>query len=110
MTRKEVSELFGVMALAWPGAEIFRRQDDIPAAITLWTRCLSDVEAKAAQQGLMRLCRQSKWMPSVAELRSEALTVQADADAHREAAEAMHLIGEGGRGGALERGDQHGIH
>lgn len=95
MTRKDVSELFGVMALAWPSAEIFRRQQDIPAAITLWARCLEDVDTRCAQEGLMRLCRESKFMPSVAEVRAAAAVERGKEDARLAVAETAKLLGRG---------------
>lgn len=42
MTKKEMTELFGVMLLAWPNAEMFKGGvAKLGPTIELWTACLS---------------------------------------------------------------------
>lgn len=78
MNRAEMTEIFAVMMLAWPNAEIFRApsqrelEEKLAPAITLWATCLEDIDAWTAQKAILRLCRTSKFPPSIAELREAA--------------------------------------
>lgn len=45
MTRKEMTEIFSVMLLAWPNAEMFKGGvQKLGPTIELWTACLPDVD------------------------------------------------------------------
>lgn len=45
MTKKEMTELFSVMLLAWPNAEMFKGGvAKLGPTIELWTACLTDVD------------------------------------------------------------------
>lgn len=77
MTRKEMTEIFSVMSLAWPNAEMFKGGvERLGPTITLWASCLPDVDFWTAQQAVVRLCRECKFPPTIAELREAAETVQ----------------------------------
>ncbi len=77
MTKKEVTEIFSVMMSAWPNAEMFRGgMQKLGTTITLWTRCLEDVECWIAQQAVMDLCRTCKFPPSIAEMRECSLNIK----------------------------------
>ncbi len=79
MTRKEMTEIFTIMSLAWPNAEMFKGGvERLGPTITLWTSCLPDVDFWTAQQAVVRLCRECKFPPTIAEFREQAETVHAD--------------------------------
>lgn len=70
MTRAQMAELFGVMALAWPQAEMFRGGlDNLGPTITLWTKCTADVDFQLGQIAMFQLCQSSKFPPTIAEFR-----------------------------------------
>lgn len=73
MTKTEMTELFAVMSLAWPQAEMFRGGvDKLGPTIALWTACLQDLDAWTAQKAMVKLCRECKFPPAIAELREAA--------------------------------------
>ena len=81
MTRKEVTELFGVMLLAWPNAEMFKGGvQKLGPTIELWAKCLPDVDFWTGQQALIRLCQICKFPPTIAEFREQVGTVNTDID------------------------------
>ena len=55
MTRAEVTEIFAVLMMAYPNAEMFKAPDKdslkakLAPTITLWTTCLRDIDFWAAQ-------------------------------------------------------------
>lgn len=68
MTKQEMTEVFGVMMRAWPNAELFKGGVQILGpTVTLWARCLEDVEYWIAQQATYQLCKTCKFPPSIAE-------------------------------------------
>lgn len=72
MTRKEVTELFSVMLLAWPNAEMFKGGvQKLGPTIELWAKCLPDVDFWTGQQALIRLCQVCKFPPTIAEFREQ---------------------------------------
>ena len=72
MTNAEMSELFSLMALAWPRAEAFRPgTEKYQKTIELWLTCLPDVDYWTARQAMIKLCRESKFPPTIAELREK---------------------------------------
>ena len=68
MKAHEMSELFALMMLAWPNAPMFQNGKMEPT-IRLWTLCLSEMDFTTGQAAVIRLCRTSKFPPSIAEMR-----------------------------------------
>ena len=82
MTRKEMTEIFSVMLLAWPNAEMFNGGvQKLGPTIELWTACLPDVDFWQGQQAVIKLCRECKFPPSIAEFREKAEKVQSEVSA-----------------------------
>ena len=81
MTKKEMTELFSVMLLAWPNAEMFKGGvAKLGPTIELWTACLTDVDFWLGQQAVIRLCRECKFPPSIAEFKEKADAVKREID------------------------------
>lgn len=79
MTAKEMTEIFSVMMLAWPNAEMFRGGiQKLGPTIKLWTACLADVDFWIGQQAVIKLCNECKFPPSIAEFREKARSAQTD--------------------------------
>lgn len=84
MTRAEMTEIFAVLMLAYPNAEMFRAgsqqelKEKLAPTITLWTTCLRDVDAWTAQKAVVRLCQTCKYPPTIAEMREAADAVRRD--------------------------------
>ncbi len=73
MTNKEMSELFSVMMLAWPNAEMFKGGTaKLAPTIKLWTSCLPEIDFWTGQQVLIKLCRVCKFPPTIAEFKEQA--------------------------------------
>lgn len=82
MTRKEMTEIFSVMLLAWPNAEMFKGGvQKLGPTIELWTACLPDVDFWIAQQAVIKLCRECKFPPSIAEFKEKAEKVKSEVKA-----------------------------
>lgn len=80
MTRKEMTEIFSVMLLAWPNAEMFKGGvQKLGPTIELWTACLPDVDFWQGQQAVIKLCRECKFPPSIAEFKEKAEDVKIEA-------------------------------
>lgn len=81
MTRAEVTEIFAVLMMAYPNAEMFKAPDKdslkakLAPTITLWTTCLRDIDFWAAQQAVIRVCQTCKFPPTIAEMRAAAEAV-----------------------------------
>lgn len=72
-----MTEIFSVMLLAWPNAEMFKGGvAKLGPTIELWAACLSDVDFWLGQQAVIRLCRECKFPPSIAEFKEKADNVQ----------------------------------
>lgn len=68
MTNKEMAEIFSVMLLAWPSAEVFKGGiAKLGPTIKLWTSCTADVDFWTGQQAVIRLCKTNKFPPTIAE-------------------------------------------
>ena len=84
MTRAEMTEIFAVLMLAYPNAEMFKapnRQalmDKLAPTITLWATCLADVDFWTGQQAAVRVCNACKFPPTIAEFREQAEAVTRD--------------------------------
>lgn len=76
MTKKEMTEIFAVMKLAYPNAEMFKGGiETLKPTIELWASCLADVDFWTGQQALARVCRECKFPPTIAEFRAQAKAV-----------------------------------
>lgn len=81
MTKKEMTEIFSVMLLAWPNAEMFKGGvTKLGPTIELWATCLADVDFWLGQQAVIRLCRECKFPPSIAEFKDKADSVKQEID------------------------------
>ena len=81
MTRKEMSEIFAALLLAYPNAEVFKGGiQKLRPTIELWTAALPEVDYWLGQRALIRVVRECKFPPSIAEFREAAKHEQADAD------------------------------
>lgn len=79
MTRKEMSEIFAVMLLAYPNAEVFKGGiAKLEPTINLWTACLPEVDFWTGQQAVVKLIRECKFPPTIAEFKEKAEEVQSD--------------------------------
>ena len=79
MTEKQMTELFAVMMLAWPGAEMFK--GGIPKlgpTIELWTARTRDIDFWMGAQAVGRLCDINKFPPTIAEFQEQAANVAAE--------------------------------
>lgn len=82
MNRAEMTEIFAVLMLAYPNAEMFKApnqqalKEKLAPVITLWTTCLRDVDFWTGQQAAVRVCQTCKFPPSIAEMREAAEKVQ----------------------------------
>lgn len=79
MTNLEMSDLFGLMILAWPNAEMFKGGvEKLGPTIMLWNKCLPDLDYALAEQAVIRLCRKCKFPPTMAEMREQAEEIKAE--------------------------------
>lgn len=73
MTKKEMSEIFGMMLLAWPNAEMFKGGlQKLKPTVELWAACLPEIDFRTGQQALREICRTCKFPPTIAEFREAA--------------------------------------
>ena len=76
MTELEMTELFGVMILAWPNAELFRGGiKKLEPTIRLWSARTEDIDSWLGGQAIVRLIDTCKFPPTIAEFRDQAKTV-----------------------------------
>lgn len=81
MTHKEMTEIFAVLLLAYPNAEMFKGGlQKLAPTINLWATCLPDVDYWTAQRAVVKLCRECKFPPTIAELKAKADEVKAEVD------------------------------
>ena len=82
MTRKEMSEIFAVLMLAYPRADMFKGgMAKLGPTIELWTTCNGDVDFWTGQQAVIRVCRECTFPPTIAEFRAAAKSVTDEIDA-----------------------------
>ncbi|WP_409969583.1 replicative helicase loader/inhibitor [Bengtsoniella intestinalis] len=68
MTKLETSEIFSLMMIAWPNAEMFRGGlSKLDVTITLWHRCLGGTDRWIGQCVAYELCKTNKFPPTIAE-------------------------------------------
>lgn len=86
MTRKEMSEIFAALMLAYPRADMFQGgMAKLGPTIELWTTCNGDVDFWTGQQAVIRVCRECTWPPTIAEFRAAAKAVTDELDAKAKA-------------------------
>lgn len=79
MTHKEMSEIFAVMLLAYPNAEVFNGGiAKLGPTINLWVTCLPEIDFWTGQQAVVKLVRECKFPPTIAEFKEKAEKVQAE--------------------------------
>ncbi len=79
MTNREMTELFSVMLLAWPNAEVFRGGvEKLGPTIKLWASCTADIDFWTGQQAVYRLCKCCKFPPTIADFREQAERISAE--------------------------------
>lgn len=77
MTHKEMSEIFAVMLLAYPNAEVFKGGiAKLGPTINLWVTCLPEVDFWTGQQAVVKLVRECKFPPTIAEFKEKAEDIQ----------------------------------
>lgn len=88
MTKAEVTQIFAVLALAYPSAEMFKApskqalEEKLAPTIALWATCLRDIDFWTGQQAVVKVCQTCKYPPSIAEMReaAEAVTKEVNAE------------------------------
>lgn len=79
MTHKEMSEIFAVMLLAYPNAEVFKGGiAKLGPTINLWVTALPDVDFWTGQQAVVKLVRECKYPPTIAEFKEKADKVKGE--------------------------------
>lgn len=82
MNRAEMTEIFAVLMIAYPQAEVFKAEsqqalkEKLAPTISLWTTCLQDIDFWTAQQAVVRVCKSCKFPPTIAEMREAAEDVK----------------------------------
>ena len=79
MTQTEMTEIFSLLLLAYPNAEMFKGGvGKLKPTIELWTKALPDVDFKMGQLAVIRFIRTSRFPPTIAEFRESAAGVLAE--------------------------------
>lgn len=82
MTHKEMSEIFAVMLLAYPNAEVFKGGvAKLGPTINLWVTALPEIDYWTGCQAVMKLVRECKYPPTIAEFNAKAEAVQSEVKA-----------------------------
>lgn len=77
MTRTEMTNIFAVLMLAFPRADMFKGGlAQMGPTIELWTACTGDVDYWLGQQAVIRVCRECKFPPTIAEFREAATAIR----------------------------------
>lgn len=77
MTKREMTEIFSAMMLAWPNAEMFKGGvQKLGPTIMFWAKATADVDIWTAEQAVVRLSRECKFPPSIAEFVAESQKVR----------------------------------
>lgn len=78
MTKAEVTQIFAVLSMAYPSAELFKApskealEKKLAPTIALWATCLRDVDFWTGQKAAVKVCQNNKFLPSIAEMREAA--------------------------------------
>lgn len=79
MTDKEMTALFTVMLLAWPNAETFKGGiPKLKPTIKLWAAYANNIDFWTGQQAVIRLCKHSKFPPTIAKFLEEVDRINED--------------------------------
>lgn len=79
MTAKEMSEIFSILMLAFPSAEMFKGGvERLMPTIKLWAKALPEVDFWTGKQAVMQLCRTCRYPPTIAEFREQAEKVTSE--------------------------------
>jgi len=91
MTKREINALFGLFALNWPSSS-FAKTDpkEKMTVISLWEKCTPDIDWWTAEQAAIRLLKECKFAPTIAEFREKAADVTHDLEL--EATTAMNIL------------------
>jgi hypothetical protein len=87
-TRSEIDAVFGVLRRAYAYTASRQDDDEMAQTIRLYEECLADIDVETLQAAAVRCIQQSKWFPTIAELRAAAEQIN---PAFRWAAEAARL-------------------
>ncbi len=92
MTKAEVTQIFAVLSMAYPSAELFKApskealEKKLAPTIALWATCLRDVDFWTGQKATVKVCQTCKYPPSIAEMREAADAVRLETAVEIEAA------------------------
>lgn len=74
-TLDDIRQIIGTLSLAYPNFERDKRPDQLAAMIDIYHRTLYDIDAHLLEAAVMQHITNSKWFPTVAELREAALSI-----------------------------------
>lgn len=77
MTRKEVTEIFSIIMVAWPNSKIFSDEQKLKPAVETWAACTKDIDFWTAKKTIISLCQNNKYPPSINEFRERAAEINA---------------------------------
>ena len=79
MTKREMTEIFAALRLAYPNSKMFEGGiKTLKPTIELWTASLQDVDFAISQRALYRVLRECKYPPTIAEFRAAAEAEEAE--------------------------------
>lgn len=87
MTQAEMTEIFAILKLAYPHAEMFKAinaqavKERLAPTIILWTACLQEFDSWTMQRAVVKVCQTCKFPPSIAEMREAAEKVLSECKA-----------------------------
>lgn len=64
MTKTEVVEMLEFASVCYPGTQI----KNMKKTLDVWTELFAGIEAGAGMARMKRVCRESKWFPSAADV------------------------------------------
>lgn len=73
MTKQEVNQLLALMKANYSYAFKTMSQQDKYLLLNTWTYTLQDIDANVVMIAVMQLISESKWLPTVAEIREKCL-------------------------------------
>ena len=79
MTREEVNTLLALMKVNYSNAFRGMSRQERMLLLKTWTITLQDLDASVVMIAVMQLISESKWMPSVAEIREKCRALHFDA-------------------------------
>ena len=92
MTPQETAQIITILRAAYPRQAITAKQ--YGDMVTVWAGVLADVSFEVGKRAIDEHCRESKWFPSVAEIRDVAIgTREMQEAADRRMAEKLRISG-----------------